>query len=277
VQNIGAPVVRPVLATRRKRMKHASWKFLVMAGATIGFVACKDTLTPSVVTDAQLQSDVAASTGDAISNEVLNLIGNEATAALPSSQPSFNVFATPMASETVTVVRSRTCLDASSAVIACANVANVRKVITHFSVDGSRIGIYFAGFVHRVADDTTTRNFVSTTEVSRTHTAIIASHDTTTFQDPTASGLHYENASDSVNAVTWNIPRETNPFPISGSIVRNVAVHASYTKNSNTMTRDFTKRVEVDFPADAQGNVVLKIDATTCNLNLVTHAVTGCH
>jgi len=42
------------------------------------------------------------------------------------------------------------------------------------------------------------------------------------------------------------------------------------------MTRDFTKRIEVDFPADAQGNVVLKIDAKVCNLNLVTHAVTNC-
>jgi hypothetical protein len=42
-------------------------------------------------------------------------------------------------------------------------------------------------------------------------------------------------------------------------------------------TRDYTKRVEVDFPTDAQGNVVLKIDSQTCNLNLVTHTVTGCH
>ena len=28
---------------------------------------------------------------------------------------------------------------------------------------------------------------------------------------------------------------------------------------------------------DPQGNVVLKIDAKTCNLNLVTHAVSGCN
>lgn len=258
-------------------MKRHSWKYLAMAGAAVAFVACKDTLTPSIVSDAQIQSDVTASAGDALSNEVSNLIGNETTAALPSSQPSFNVFATPMASETLAVVRSRTCLDGTGVVIACANVANVRKVITHFSVDGTRVGIYFIGFVHRVADDTTTRNFVSTTEVSRTHTAIVTSHDTTTFQDAVASGTHDENASDSINAVTWNIPRATNPFPVSGSIVRNVVVHAEYTKNGTKMTRDFTKRVEVDFPADAQGNVVLKIDAKVCNLNLVTRAVTNCH
>jgi hypothetical protein len=32
----------------------------------------------------------------------------------------------------------------------------------------------------------------------------------------------------------------------------------------------------VDFPADAQGNVVLHVNDKTCNLNLVTHTVTGC-
>jgi hypothetical protein len=32
----------------------------------------------------------------------------------------------------------------------------------------------------------------------------------------------------------------------------------------------------VDYPADAQGNVVLHINDKTCNLNLTTHAVTNC-
>lgn len=258
-------------------MKHVSWKLLAMVGAAIGFVACKDTLTPSVITDAQLQSNVVASAGDAAASLFRELGQNDSAAALPnSSAPSVSLFGSPPPGETVTWTRARTCLDATNAVIACANVASVRKVITHFSVDGSRVGIYFTALVHRVADDTTTRNFVSATETSRTHSGVATSHDTTTFQDAVASGFHFENATDSINGVTWNIPRATNPFPISGSIVRNVAVHAEYTKNGATMTRDFTKRVEVDFPADAQGNVVLKIDAKTCNLNLVTHAVTNC-
>ena len=36
-----------------------------------------------------------------------------------------------------------------------------------------------------------------------------------------------------------------------------------------------TKRVEVNFPPDGQGNVVLKIDTKTCNLNLVTTTVSA--
>jgi hypothetical protein len=48
------------------------------------------------------------------------------------------------------------------------------------------------------------------------------------------------------------------------------------TKDSKTETRDFVRTVEVDFPADSQGNVVLKIDGKTCNLNLVSHVVSDC-
>jgi len=59
--------------------------------------------------------------------------------------------------------------------------------------------------------------------------------------------------------------------------VRNVAVHVIVTKGAQTDTRDVTKRIEVTFPADAQGNVQLTINATTCNLNLVTHKVTNCN
>jgi hypothetical protein len=246
-----------------------------MVGAAAAFVACKDTLTPSIVSDAQIQNDATASAADAVASEVRLLDSNAVTAGLPSSQPS-GVEASAMAGDSFVVVRSRTCFDATNAVIACSNVANVRTVATHLSVNGTRTGIFFTGDVHRVADDTLTRNFTNTTEVSRTHTAIIASHDSTFFQDSTASGKHFENASDSVNAVTWNLPRSSNPFPISGSIVRNVAVHAEYTRNNSTETRDFTKRIEVDFPADAQGNVVLKVDAKVCNLNLVTRAVSNC-
>lgn len=261
-------------------MKHVSWKFLALAGAAVAFVACKDTLTPLNITDAQIVSNITQSSGDAVANEVNYLTLNEGAAALPSSQPSFNLFGSAQDSETVTWSRTRTCLDSLGAVVAaCSPLSSVRKIITHFSVNGSRIGTFFSGFVHRVGDDTLTRvpNGARTADSLRIHSGVNTAHDSTTFNDTTATGLHVENASDSINAVTFRIPRINNPFPISGSIVRNVAVHASYSNTNTSVTRDFTKRVEVDFPADAQGNVVLKIDAKVCNLNLVTHAVTNCH
>jgi hypothetical protein len=45
---------------------------------------------------------------------------------------------------------------------------------------------------------------------------------------------------------------------------------------SRTESREIVRKLQVDFPADAQGNVVLKINDKTCNLNLVTHVVSNC-
>ncbi|MFI5279759.1 MAG: hypothetical protein ACHQU1_04645 [Gemmatimonadales bacterium] len=261
-------------------MKHASWKFLAMAAATVGFVACKDALTPLPVSDVQLESNVAASSGDALASEVNYLTLNEGAAALPSAQPDFNLFGSAQDSESVSFTRTRTCLDSAGGVVAgCTPLSSVRKIITAFSVNGTRTGVFFYGAIHRAANDTLTRvrNAALTADSLRIHSGVGSAHDTTTFNDTTSMGIHTENATDSINAVTFRIPRITNPFPISGSIVRNVAVHASYTKNNTTTTRDVVRRVEVDFPADAQGNVVLTINAKVCNLNLVTHAVTNCH
>jgi hypothetical protein len=81
---------------------------------------------------------------------------------------------------------------------------------------------------------------------------------------------------DSVKAVTFALPRSTNPWPISGSIVRTDTVHVTLTKGSTTETRDVTRRVVITFPADAQGNVQITINAKACNLNLVTRRVTNC-
>jgi hypothetical protein len=81
---------------------------------------------------------------------------------------------------------------------------------------------------------------------------------------------------DSVKAVTWNMPRSSNPFPVTGSIVRVDSVHVSLTKGTQTNTKDVVRIVEVDFSGDAQGNAVLKVNGKTCNLNLVTHVVSGC-
>jgi hypothetical protein len=76
--------------------------------------------------------------------------------------------------------------------------------------------------------------------------------------------------------VTWNLPRANNPFPVSGSIVRVAAVHVVVTRANRTETRDVNRKITVTFPADAQGNVVLTVNDKTCNLNLVSHIVSGC-
>lgn len=261
--------------------------YLAMGAGLLGLASCKEsTSAPALFNTATVTADVALSAGDAAATTVETMTGNEVTAAMPSPPArAFDLLGS--ASNTLSIIRNRTCFDSTGAVVAaCSPIASVRKVVTHLTLDGSRSGtstvtggatVTWSGVVHRVADDTVNRNFAGATETSRTHNGFATSHDTTAFDNGTVRRDHDEAASDSVVGITWNLPRLTNPFPVSGKFIRNVALHTTFTSATQTATRDLTKRIEVDFPADAQGNVTLLIDAKTCNLNLVTHAVTNCH
>lgn len=263
---------------------------LVATVAALGLGACDTTSTiPSLFNDSTATLDVATSSGDAIAAAIATMQDNETTAAIPAAEiGSSALLATTVSNPTI--VRTRTCYDANGAVVAgCTPVSSVRKVVSHVTIDGARsrsnsttggTSATWTGALHRVSNDTVVRNFSAAqppVETSRTHTDLGVGHDTTTFTDGTVTRLMAEVTRDSVKGVTWNMPRTTNPFPISGSIVRVDSVHVSITKATQTNTKDLVRVVEVDFPADAQGNVVLKVNAKTCNLNLVTHDVSGCH
>ena len=257
-------------------------RFVPAALAALIFVAaCEQTTTPPLLNDADITADMAAASGDAIAATLETLIANELAGALP-----YATAADPIGTDVV-VQRSRTCYDAAGAVLTCGQ-AGVRKIVTHAAIDGSRSGsrtngagttITFTGAVHRVMDDTLTRVFNTATpavETSRVHAGVHTGKDTTTFTDGTISRRAAESFADSVRAITYNLPRATNPWPVSGSIVRNASIDVTLTRNEVTETRSVTRRTEVTFPADNQGNVTLKINDRTCTLNLVTHKVTNC-
>ena len=239
---------------------------------------------PSLYSDSIATLDVATTSGDAVSTSLETMNANEAASL------SFDVLrsaAAPTAS--VSVNRTKTCYDGSGVIVAaCSPISSVRKIVTHVTMDGSRgsstsvtggTDAAWSGALHRVSNDTTVRNFSTatpSTELSRTHSDVIVGHDTTLFRQGTATRNHVEVYHDTVKGVTWNMPRSSNPFPVSGSIVRVDSVHVTVSKDSQTETRDKVRVVEVSFPADAQGNVVLKVNDKTCSLNLVSHAVTNC-
>ena len=252
-----------------------SLMYLLGAAAAASLAACSDSTTAAVSTnlsDSTITANVATTSGDAIASGVSDMVTSENSAALPSA-PGDNV----IQGDSVSITRTRTCYDSTGTQLTgCSPVSAIRKVIVHTSFDGTRTGVSFFGQVHRVRDDTVSRNFTGATETSRTHNAVGTAKDTSDFNNGTVSRVFVENAQDSIEGITWNLPRNTNPFPVAGTFVRNVAVHAEFHGPNRDETRDVTRRVEVDFPADAQGNVVLKINAKTCNLNLVTRAVTNC-
>ena len=237
----------------------------------------------SLLSDSTATLDVATTSGDALATSVETMAANEAATL------SFDVLRSVSASNAFTVSRSKTCYDGSGAVVAaCSPLTSVRKIVSLVKLDGTRgssntvtggTSTTWSGAIHRVSNDTTVRNFstaATPAEISRTHSDVIVGHDTTMFSDATTTRNHVETTHDTVKGVTWNMPRSSNPFPISGSIVRVDSVHVTVTKATQTETKDRVHVVEVDFPADAQGNVTLKVDAKTCSLNLVTHAISGC-
>lgn len=263
-------------------MKSRTVVYLAAAAGLLGLGACNESTSPtsgSLVDQTTLTSDIASSAGDAIAADVNTISTNESFAGLSAAV----VQGSPTAvNDTVSYsyTRTRTCYDGTGAATTC-GTSDVRTAVVHVQFSWARDntaanGAVFTGAITRVADDTLFRNYTGTTETSRTHDGVSTGSDTTTFAGPNVTRLYQESGNDSVEAVTYNLPRSTNPWPISGTIVRNVSVHATFTSATRSSTTDVTKRVEVDFPPDNQGNVVLKIDNKTCNLNLVTHRVSNC-
>lgn len=253
----------------------------ILTCATLALAACADSTVPSsLLDDREVTADIAATSGEAIAEAVGTMLGNQLNGGL-----NF-VANAPDVARDVTFNRTRTCFDAAGAVVAnCSPMSSVRKIATRAALDGTRNGtrtttggptVTWSGAVHRVHNDTLTRIFTSTSETSRSHVGVSTGNDTTSFSDGTVSRIATEVSLDSVRAVTFNLPRSSNPWPVSGSIVRNTAVKVVVTKENRTETRNLSRRVQVTFPPDAQGNVVLQINDKTCNLNLATRLVTNC-
>jgi hypothetical protein len=263
------------------------WFHLVAAAGLVGLGACKESTSPaaSLVNDSTITADVANSSGDAMATDVATLLTNETSATL-AAPPAAGLFGPE---RSTSWSGSRTCYDSTGTVVAgCSPMSSVRKIITNFSLTGSRTDtnsvtggptIIFSGAVHRTGTDTLTRKFTGTTETSRVHSALQTSHDTTTFSNSGTSvnRTHDESAADSVRGVTWDLPHSTNPFPVSGYIVRVDTVHSTFTSPTKTSSTTEVKVVKITFPPDSQGNVTLTIDSKTCTLNLVTHKVVNCH
>lgn len=267
---------------------NGKWLHLVTAAGLVGLAACKENTSPaaSLINDSTVTADIAASSGDAMATAVTGMVGNETSVGMAPGAVSLG-----LAGLGSDYSRTRTCYDSTGAVVAaCSPLSSVRKIITSATLNTARTDttattggatITFSGAVHRAWTDTLFRIFTSGTETSRKHSGLQISHDTTAFGRvgvaDSVTRTHDEAAIDSVRGVTWNLPRSTNPFPVSGYVVRIDTVHTTFATAKASASKTEVKVVKIVFPPDAQGNVTLTIDTKTCTLNLVTHAVTNCH
>ncbi|MEX2179763.1 MAG: hypothetical protein WD801_13690 [Gemmatimonadaceae bacterium] len=259
----------------------------IAAGVVLGLSSCTESTEPSLFDDDDVAADIATSAGEAIASAIGVMSTNQLSASLSVAESHHGGHGN--GAHAVDVTRSRTCLDADGAVVTgCTPIAAVRKIVTHATVDGTRGDtrvnrrgetVTWSGAVHRVMDDTLTRVFDTAdppSETARVHDGVATADDTTTFTNGTMSRTASESAIDSVRAVTWNLPRSANPWPVSGSIVRNTAATVTVSDGDRTETRSFSRRIQVTFPADAQGNVTLQIGDQVCQLNLVTRRIVAC-
>ncbi len=239
------------------------------AAAVVGLAACSSGIAPAPVTDASLSADLAVSAGDAIATDVSDMTGSEQFGGLAMQDVAA---ATAVDSSSLSRVRTRTCYDASDAVVACGQGLTASMLIT-VQLDGFRSGDRFTAIVHRQRHDSISG--ISDTATTRTHNGFGISQDTTTFTRDAGTRMAEIAASDTAMNVVFNLPRSTNPWPESGQIIRNLDATFTFT-GATDRTRTILRRVVVTFPADAQGNVPIQVGTMTCNLNLVTHKVTGC-
>jgi hypothetical protein len=259
-------------------VRHALAVSATLAALTL--VAC-DSTEPALFDEAEVTADVAASAGEAIAASVADMIANQGAAALPLVRSTDAGTA-----HAVSVNRTRTCFDESDAVVDnCAPIASVRRIVTNFTASGDRTmerttrsgsTATFTGVFDREASDTLRRIFMSGAETSRSHSGYGTGGATTTVEDGDFTRVVVEAARDTVKTIVFNLPRSSNPWPVSGSIVRVSNVEVTVTRGDRTESRELSRKVVVTFPADAQGNVALTINGKSCNLNLVTRRVTSC-
>jgi hypothetical protein len=245
------------------RLIHA----LAAAAAMAGVAACSDANAPSALTDNQVAADLAASSGDAIATDVVQAIQNEGGFA---GAPALNAAGMAADTSSLTVTRTRTCYDAQNNVIACGTGTVAMRVTV--KIDGTVQRDNFSGDIHRTRDMLITG--LESGSTTRTHNGVGTSNDTTTFTGTLGTRHAEESASDSVVNLVFQLPHSSNPWPISGQIIRNVDAVITLTKtDGTTVTRTIDRRVVVTFPADAQGNVAIQVGTLSCSLNLVTHHV----
>ena len=251
---------------------------LIAAALLVG--ACSDSNSPlPVISDEQLAADIASAVGDAMANDFNELLQNELFAGLGPA-PRASAAGIPG----VTVTRSRVCYAANVVQGACDATTTDSIVLTvamNGSYSRSNPTVHgeetMSAAVHR-ARTITIRNLFGA-EQFRNHNGGGTSADTISFagtvDGATRSRVMTVAAIDSVDNIVFHLPHASNPWPVSGSLVRNVSGKVTVT-GPNAGERLFENRIQVDFPADAQGNVTLDIDGTICLLNLTTRVVSGC-
>lgn len=263
-------------------------KFLRVAplAALFALAACGDDPVSADDRAAELvTADVAASAGEAIANDVLLLVSAEhdAMGGMPMS-PGAD---TPNPPERCTRRQDGAfeCSDRAQGSMSWTHTfwfydgetlqdgydaLTTDSIVTLTTVTGSHSrGGYSAQFSH---ERNATLSGLDGEETQRTWNGAGSTQRAESFTGPRGTRQYQMASQDSVKNVVVALPRETNPYPVSGQIVHRVQANGSFSGAAGDGSRSFSRRVQVTFNGTAI--VPLLVNDVECELNLEARTVT---
>jgi len=266
---------------------------------TVGAVACSTDLAgPPSLDDAQIDADIAATSGDAVASQITSF-GDNVTAAGSFSMvaPSYNIGVgngsglsmngiSPTCTYTagryscsatteqgLSVTRSFAFYDSHGATVQTWDSTVVESVNFQAQADGnfSRDIVWNVG-VHRAANVTV--NGLISQKPQRTWNGSGTGHDTVSHVG--LDGIRSLAGSSTIGVANVVMPGKAaaSQNPLSGSITVDVQYTASLQGATGTASKDVTRHVVVTF--DGTASPALQIGSLHCVLHLDTHSVDSC-
>lgn len=266
---------------------------------TVGAVACSsDIVGPPALDDAQINADIASTSGDAVASQVTSF-GDDVTAAGSFSMvaPSFSVNVGSGTRPSLNGI-SPTCTYASGRYTCSATTErglSVTRSFAFYNAQGQTVQNWDSTVVESVnfqaqINGNFSRDLVWNAAVHRTRNATVsglisqkpqrtwngvgAGADTISHVGLDGIRTLAGTAADTVTNVVMPGKAATSQVPLSGTIVIAVKYTASLQGATGTVSKDVQRRVVVTFNGTTAAG--LQIGTLNCVLHLDTHTVDSC-
>lgn len=269
-----------IRSTLRKMVGPAALGLLAACGA--------DSTSPDAISPVEQSVDVALSTGDAIAFDVDVLTGDDA--AIGASVASARLIG---GGGPLRAISQNCTYNTGSARYECSVTTDQGLSITRsfalfgggepqqsydaLTTDSVRFQSSITGTVVRPNFTRTvqharqaTLSGLGGTETQRTFNGTGTGSVTAQYTGERGSRSYTSTSSDTIASVVFPVPRSPETFPLSGSIVHNVAATQT-AERGRTVSRSVSRRVMVTFNGTAI--VPMTVGTLSCTLNLQTHAV----
>jgi hypothetical protein len=266
---------------------------------TVGAVACSTDLSgPPALDDAQIDADVAATSGEAVASQVAGFGDNVAAAGSFSMvSPSYNISVGSGTRPSLTGI-SPNCTYASGRYSCSATTEqglSVTRSFAFYNSQGQTVQNWDPAVVESVnfqaqLDGDFSRDLVWNASVHRTADLTVSgliSHAPQRLWNGSGSGtesishigldgIRSLSGTSTVGVANVLMPAKdaASQIPLSGSITLDVQYTASLQGATGSVSRDVTRHVVVTF--DGTSSPALQIGSLHCLLHLDTHSVDSC-